>query len=475
MLKFAEAVTIKSQVRGALAALGELLKDKSVPKGLRSQIENLRTNMQRTWSDLQDEATNEAATDEAAVGELSYQNLMSLLTPEIMEQFGMPGPNGAPPSISVLDLYADRVVFRDWNTLETYQVDYAIADDGTITLGAPIGVVSQESATLAPLHSEYQALVEAALKNDGEVSLKLIAPGWGSSGFYPAEVLKRDGPQVFTKGTKMFWNHPTAAEEAARPERDLRDLAAELTSDATWDDSRPAGAGLYARAKVFSPYQMAVNELAPHIGVSIRALGKVKSGIAEGKKGAVIQAISSAKSVDFVTSPGAGGKILELFEAARQTSEAVSENLEEMKMLNELKAENEQLKSQLNESQKATEAAKTEAARLREAKILADARGIVESTLIGIQMPVTTRTRLSESLMKDLPEKDGELDAEALKTKIQESTAAEMKYLAEAAGTGKITGMGTGSPASEVTSTLEESFKRLGMNESAAKIAAKGR
>ena len=55
--------------------------------------------------------------------------------------------------------------------------------------------------------------------NPVRMKLKLIAPGKGSSAFYPAEVLKRDGPKTFTKGTHIYINHATSAEEAkARPE-----------------------------------------------------------------------------------------------------------------------------------------------------------------------------------------------------------------------------------------------------------------
>jgi len=43
-----------------------------------------------------------------------------------------------------------------------------------------------------------------------DYEIKLIAPGKGSSAFYPAEVLKRDGPQVFKAGTHVYLNHPTA-------------------------------------------------------------------------------------------------------------------------------------------------------------------------------------------------------------------------------------------------------------------------
>ena len=104
----------------------------------------------------------------------------------------------------------------------------------------------------------------------------------------------------------MHWDHQTATEEAERPEGSLTTLAGELISDARWQDSGQAGPGLYADAKVFGPYQEAVNELAPHIGVSIRASGRTKQGEAEGRKGPILEQLVAARSCDFVVTPGAG-------------------------------------------------------------------------------------------------------------------------------------------------------------------------
>lgn len=118
----------------------------------------------------------------------------------------------------------------------------------------------------------------AVIRRDGTIALRIIQPGWGSSGYYPAEVLERDGPRVFKKGLKIYADHPTPTEEAERPERSVHDLAAELVSDAQWRTDKPGGPGLFADAKVFQSYYSLVEDLAPHIGVSIRASGKAARG-----------------------------------------------------------------------------------------------------------------------------------------------------------------------------------------------------
>lgn len=175
---------------------------------------------------------------------------------------------------------------------------------------------------------DFLRLGEAALRRDGTAAVKLIAPGWGSSGYYSADLLEKDGPGLFRAGTKMYWDHPTQSEESERPEGSLRNLAAVLVSDARWAQG-PEGPGLYADAKIFEGYQKAVAEMAPHIGVSIRAAGRATVGEAEGRKGRIITELTAAQSVDFVTEPGAGGKVLQLFEAARAQTVREARNVGE--------------------------------------------------------------------------------------------------------------------------------------------------
>lgn len=162
-------------------------------------------------------------------------------------------------------------------------------------------------------------LTEAAVRSDGSIGVLLISPGWGTRGYYSAELLERDGPTAFPKGTHMYFDHPTATEAADRPERSLRDLAAVLETDARWNPNGPAGPGLYAEAAVFEPYRPIVNEMSKHIGVSIRAYGYGHQGEAEGKRGQIVDEMGPGLSVDFVTHAGRGGQLLQLLESARDT------------------------------------------------------------------------------------------------------------------------------------------------------------
>src|SRR5688500_13652912 len=98
----------------------------------------------------------------------------------------------------------------------------------------------------SPLHRE------AVLTEDGTVPICLITPGWGSSGYYSAEVLRQAvDAGVFEEGVHMYWDHMTRSEEWDRPERSLRDLAGVLAQDGQWDENGFNGPGVYSVAKVF--------------------------------------------------------------------------------------------------------------------------------------------------------------------------------------------------------------------------------
>jgi len=149
----------------------------------------------------------------------------------------------------------------------------------------------------------------------GRFLIKLIDAGWGSSGYYSAEVLKAAGESsVFPTGLHMYLDHPTRTEEYDRPERSVRDLAAVLSEDARYDEGLKA---LVAEASVFPLYRPVLDDMKDSIGVSIRAYAESEPGEAEGERGQVITELVEGISTDFVTHAGRGGKILEVIESAR--------------------------------------------------------------------------------------------------------------------------------------------------------------
>jgi RNA polymerase subunit RPABC4/transcription elongation factor Spt4 len=327
---------------------------------------------------------------------------------------------------------------------------------------------AKESGTVPSL-VEMIPLVEggAVVDKNGCFDLKIIAPGWGSSGYYSPDVLKRDGPTVFTRETKMFWDHPTITEERDRPERSLKELAAVFVEDAHYSENHQKGPGLYTRARALQGFKPAITELAPYMGASIRAFGTGKSGTVNGKTGKVIESITDKASVDFVTVPGAGGQVVSLFEAARGG----------------VVIKNEENEVDLREAEDKLREARNENARLRESIVIRDARDYARDSLSGADIPEMAKTRIAESLSMNPPVgDDGVLDKAKFQTKIKEAIADEAKYLSEVLGAGRVRGFGNSNGDSghelsdkDFQTSLAAEFQRLGLSESNATIAARGR
>lgn len=155
-------------------------------------------------------------------------------------------------------------------------------------------------------------------KGDGSGRYRalLIREGWGSCGYYSREVLERDGPRCWPAGTQQYLNHPTLTEQHEQPERRVQDWASKIVTTPVWDE---AERGLVAEVQVFPQWRELLNpEFASEVGLSIRAYGAAEHGEAEGREGPIIQRLTEGISVDWVTRAGAGGRVLELIESARE-------------------------------------------------------------------------------------------------------------------------------------------------------------
>ncbi len=411
------------------------------------------------------------------------------------------------------DVYDTFVVYE----LETYSDDYAgklyrasytLADDGTATLGDPTQVrvtyepvaqtasveaqKSQESRKsgllMQPKESQHGGkqpvelvetravpLIEKSLRSDGTMPLKIIEPGWGSSGYYPAEVLERDGPLIFPAGTHMYFDHPTAAESIERPERSVNELAAVLETGARWDANGPAGPGLYADTKPILKHKDHIEDIAPYIGASIRAAGYTAQGEAEGQKGPIVEQLTAGHSIDFVTRAGAGGKVLQLMEAARNKSETKQQEATTVSNTNQ-QAATPDIAQLIKE---AIAPLTTQLTQLQGERLQDQARAFVRESLQGSQLPAPAITRIVEAASVNPPAQDGALDRTALKTRCDEAVQAEAAYLASVTGGGSIRGMGSTAQAQEMSEAEKAEAVRgwmvLGLSEAAAKAEVEGR
>lgn len=143
----------------------------------------------------------------------------------------------------------------------------------------------------------------------GDLVITVIKPGTNLSKtrHYPPEVLKRDY-KIF-EGAKMHLDHATQAEDKARPEGSIQNWVASLKEVHAEEDGTITG-----RAVIIDPrFQEKVNMLAQKgllndLGVSIRAFGEASKKEIDGCKVDYVESLAGARSVDFVTKPGAFGR-----------------------------------------------------------------------------------------------------------------------------------------------------------------------
>lgn len=360
-----------------------------------------------------------------------------------------------------------------------YEATYAVAEDGSVTVGDPTEVRRvvryQPVEASESLEGDVIDLIEKAVAEDDTINVKLISPGWGSSGFYSAEVLKRDGPVAWPVGTHMHLDHPTESEKRERPEGSVKDLAAAIATEPVYKESGPAGPGLYAKAAVIPEYKGLIDALAPHIGVSIRAPGTFTEGEAEGRRGRIVKAIFNSplhSAVDFVTKAGRGGQVLALMESWRDSdhtnvrttiNDDQSSNLKENQNMDELQRAQEALaasEARVVELTTANEAMSTELGSLRESVALSEARVLVDAEVRKADLPEITKARLTEALVKAAKlADDGKLDAVALTESISETIASETDYVAKLTESGKVRDQGKStSVGDDAQAKLEESF-----------------
>lgn len=186
------------------------------------------------------------------------------------------------------------------------------------------------------MHKLHESISpEASSLGDGKYWIRIIVPGQGSSGIYTAENLAESAP-LFKAGTEMFIDHPTETEEWERPERSIRDYAGVFLEDATVGED----GALYTVCKVFSGVNELIKDKWEHIGVSINAW--CADPISEN---GIVPPITGVRSVDFVTTPGAGGAIVDLLESNRNDN-----YVKEAGMDKEIESKFDELKASLIEA-----------------------------------------------------------------------------------------------------------------------------
>ena len=289
--------------------------------------------------------------------------------------------------------------------------------------GAAAGVLRLMESVSFPVDIELREAFSVGKK------IKIIAPGPGSTAYYTEAALKQAAAdKIFHAGLPMRIDHPTKAEESARPEGSVKDWGAVLATDAAWMDAyesagKDQGPGLYAEIKPFSDHQRTIDEKGPYAGVSIRANGDavVEAGRVKMKQGLpVLDRFTSAEGCDMVTRAGAGG--LFLSESARGARDEESNmNAEEKALLS----------------------------RLVEKDVRREAIELGARTLEGVALTEAAKMYVVETVIdRGVPKSAGALDT----TKFVESINTEARRFGGAIGVGpRVSGMGVAAPAVEIT------------------------
>lgn len=158
--------------------------------------------------------------------------------------------------------------------------------------------------------------IEEAEGDPLKMSVILIRPGFGNSRdnhYYPAEMLRRDA-HIF-EGSKMYETDHRSSEKSTRTWVSTVNKIAGFT-----DDGAPIGEVIVHNndfADRVKNLQRA--GLIEKMECSILAVGRARKGEAEGKKANVVEELTQAISVDWVTQAGAGGKAIGIAETDAAT------------------------------------------------------------------------------------------------------------------------------------------------------------
>jgi len=308
------------------------------------------------------------------------------------------------------------------------------------------------------------------------IEVHIIAPVWGSSGYYSEAVLREAcKKRVYPEGMHMHLDHPTREAAKNQPARTLAGqspLAAIFTEDghyevSGWDKSpeNPTGAGVYTKARVLPKYVEDIRAMAGHIGISHYVDGIAEEGTApDGKKGPIIKELraSSLNTVDFVTVPGAEGHYRTMFGEMKVRPDPNPNSDKQRKIMGETKQESltlsevrtkypevvTELKEQLKVELKTEESTKDQSAKLTEAatkikaleadvedmaKMAADckAAGYIKEEMTKAKFPPAIAEALFKALIKQVPlAEDRKIDSPKFAAIVAEAVKAKQDEVA---------------------------------------------
>ena len=273
--------------------------------------------------------------------------------------------------------------------------------------------------------------VEEADAQEGVLPIRILGPGWGTSGFYSPELLTTSAKEGAFDNAHMHWDHITQGE---RPERSALKWAGSILEGSTeYQVNGSDGPGVYGKAFVFPHWRKAVESMKDHIGLSIIGKGQSKYGSVEGRSGPLFRSLA-VRDVDLVTRPGAGGKIAKQFQGFKESKPDTSTDTDAEESESDMPDKD----KETSESTPAVETVVQEALKKSDAKwearfktleesqrkggFLAQARGVVS----GSGLPKVAADRVMATLETDIRLAEESADPSKI---AREAVEAELKYI----------------------------------------------
>lgn len=147
-----------------------------------------------------------------------------------------------------------------------------------------------------------ESIAEAPVKKGNRWRVIVARPGQGSSGKYSEDLFRRDAHKIIAPGAQSFINHDDS--------RNPKDMIGVFPEAAYFDESENA---VVAELEVFSHWRDFVEEVGPHCGISLYAMGEAD---ADGNITEIFE--DRLNGADLVARPGLIGSGLaeKLYESA---------------------------------------------------------------------------------------------------------------------------------------------------------------
>ena len=178
--------------------------------------------------------------------------------------------------------------------------------------------IDKRNAPNIEIEETPKFIFREADKDKRQIKVILIEAGtnFSKKRHYPERTLK-EAAMIFS-GLKMFIDHPTQREEVEKPERSIEHWVATIIE--SWYEDRKIMARVQIHKDWFWESLSEDETFRNHIGISINTAGRFSMKMIDGEMMQVVEELTSPKSVDWVTEPGARGRVEALIESAYQKS-----------------------------------------------------------------------------------------------------------------------------------------------------------